>query len=136
MLEKKYKNNKDESIQEELESLGSSLGKAFYDINFEVPEGFFQDQQDTLLKQIAENKIPKKTKFYQFWPVISSVAAVGLLLIWLNVGNDFQPEASKNITLEDIDVAVLEEYLLDQADALDIRISLNETFYNDEFWVE
>lgn len=134
MLKKEYKAHKSISIHKELESISEDLPKINISITHEVPEGYWEAQEASIMNKIKvlEAGGQKKNIVYKRIWYSLSVAATILALILIYPGGETSSESEWN--LDSIELSALEEYLLDEAGSLDAKLSLDETFYDNELW--
>ena len=135
MSEKIYLSEKAPEVQEELEKIGVEFIRQPYKVSHEVPASFWEEQRAKIFKEAGEKVETKTSLFTNYWRLfyLSSAAAVLLLLIWISPEQEF--DSNDDLNLDSIELSALEEYLLDEAGNLDVRLSLEETFYDQELWI-
>ncbi len=135
MSEKIYQSEKAPEVQEELEKIGVEFIRQPYKMSHEVPATFWKEQRAGILKEVggkAETKTSFSTNYRRLFYLFSA-AAVLLLLIWTS--SEQEIDSNPNLNLDSIELSALEEYLLDEAGNLDVRLSLEDTFYDQELWI-
>lgn len=89
----------EENIDVYLKSLGA---KGLY----KVPENYFENLENSILKKIEEKKNHKKAVVYQFyWVSAAAILLVSGFLFWFNISEPKQAEANllnTDIVLEEI----------------------------------
>jgi len=132
MSRKIYLSKKPKEIQEELENMDSDLVNYSYKASFDVPADFWENQKTQLTKELEVNSKDNFRRLDYRW--LSAAAAILLLIVW------FLPSTNKiesnELSLDTIELSALEEYLLDEVESMDSRLSLEETFYDQELWIQ
>lgn len=131
-----YSNNKPPTIQQELDQVSELLSSVTHQVTHEVPEGFWEEQRSNIFSHIhidspiISQHVSKRNIYKRIF--VMAAAAILLVLVWL------QPMSTRTSQsmdeLNSLELAALEEYLLDEVSLIHYRISLEETFYEEEFW--
>ncbi|MFT4566630.1 MAG: hypothetical protein ACI9FN_001591 [Saprospiraceae bacterium] len=135
MSEKIYLSKKSSEIQDELEAMDADFIQRPYQESHKVSNFFWEEQRAAVLNRVGQSEKTKVSviKNYRRLFYLNSAAAGLLLLIWLS--SETQEVAYAELNLDSIELSALEEYLLDEAGSLDVGLSLEETFYDQELWI-
>lgn len=130
-MSKQYAGPKDTEVRQELKEVSPVLHELIYSRTYnDLPSDFFERQREGLLKSTHKHTSTSVVKESLIKRLISlkSVAAIAasaaLVLIAVNMT---KPEVTNTSLFEEMDVATLEAYLLDQATYLDSDIAVSNS---------
>lgn len=134
MLKREYKGQKTEAVLNELKRISEKFSKMHVSVIHEVPKGYWENQKGSIMNQIAtqESSALKKRSNYKRLFYLTSTAAVIVVLILMFPLEETLFESE--LSLDSIELSALEDYLLDEAGSLDTKLSLEDTFYDNELW--
>lgn len=119
---KRYRSKKKLEVDQELRELSSSLQEISYEKDFDVPEGFFESQKESILSSsagLADFLVKESTARgmikQMIWPIAGIAATLTLLLIANLYSTSNQSELMSSEDLwQEIEIEVIEEYVLDE----------------------
>ena len=122
-MSKRYAGPKSKEVRDELEALDGSLLDLKYQKEYDVPPGFFAKQKNDLAADVNSIKPIKKSRVRFLWKPLMGVAAAFVLGIMMiqNVGTS----DSSIESIENLEVATLEDYLIDETEYLDSDIAVD-----------
>jgi len=130
MSGKKYKVDPNSEVNQELRDLESSLVDIDYKKSFDVPKGYWEEQESVLLKHVVgdEDKMSSGSNIRKFIPWIIGIAASVAITFFVIVNGSGGAMIDEDGFLENIELSELEEYILDEADLLYDTGELDEAY--------
>lgn len=130
-MSKQYAGPKDTEVRQELKEVSPVLHELIYSRTYnDLPSDFFERQREGLLKSTHKHTSTSVVKeslimrLISLKSVVAIAASAALVLIAFNMT---KPEVTNTSLFEEMDVATLEAYLLDQATYLDSDIAVSNS---------
>ncbi|GAK99455.1 hypothetical protein JCM19314_3500 [Nonlabens ulvanivorans] len=119
-MEKENKHNKDlgfqvpqdffKNFEEDMMTQWNLEDKLGKETGFEVPDGYFETLEEQLLPVVDDKvrQLPKKSNVTTFLYPVLAIAAMLVIVLTLNSGNE-------SVDIASVDTSVLEDYLIEES---------------------
>ncbi|MEO9503529.1 MAG: hypothetical protein ABJN73_01660 [Nonlabens ulvanivorans] len=119
-MEKENKHNKDlgfqvpqdffKNFEEDIMTQWNLEDKLGKETGFEVPDGYFETLEEQLLPVVDDKvrQLPKKSNVTTFLYPVLAIAAMLVIVLTLNSGNE-------SVDIASVDTSVLEDYLIEES---------------------